>query len=223
MKRSRRTTIAGQVDISMQLLEQSRPGVSGADFLIYKLLTEAYDAQVENVILNGEGRMVNGRAIEPVGFLHVPGHAEITATGSTALATYKAFGEGFAKVSKARKLHPTDYVLTGSRWAWLTTSEDISGRPLSPPIGLERPEVLNPVGNLLGIRASLSEPVGDNNVIVARPSDQLLFETQPKLATHTEVLSEGLEARLQLLGFMAFVPRRPESIAVIKGLPETGF
>jgi hypothetical protein len=212
-------TVSGMVDISMQLLEQSKPGAAGIDRIIYRTLLNAYDEALEQQVIAGAGATTNGRQIEFTGVLNTSGITEVTATGTTAPATYEALGKAFGTLSKRRKLVPTGWYLNGDRWAWYGVSRDISGRPLTPPIDLTPPPAGQPVGGILGVPARVSEPVGDAYVIAARAEDSYLFEGQPRLATFTESLAGGLLARMRLHAYAAFSVRQPTSVAVVKGLP----
>jgi hypothetical protein len=55
------TTIAGESDVALQLLEQS-PGGAHLDFAIFKDLTASYDGQLENALINGAGDGSRSRA-----------------------------------------------------------------------------------------------------------------------------------------------------------------
>jgi hypothetical protein len=139
--------------------------------------------------------------------------------GATSPETYESLGKAFGTVSKTRRVVPTGWYLTGNRWAWYGVSRDESGRPLTPPIDMQTPRVVQPIGGILGAPASVSEPVGDERVIVARAEDSYLFEGTPRLATFTEALSGNLAARIRLHSYCAFIVRQPSGIGVVSGLP----
>ena len=225
---SKVVTIAGIVDVSMQLLEQSPLGGAHLDRVLFKDLSSAYDAELERQVTVGGGENLN----ELLGILNVSeiGNIEYTSASPKAVEMYPKLGEVFGYVSDHRKLRAEAWIMRGGRWAWLATGEDEQKRPLAVPIDVQSPTPpLGPIGTLLGntpVYLSESIPVnlgtGKNQdaVLALRPSDFYLWETrQPTLDVFTEVLSGSLEARLRLYDYSAFIGNRyPTGIAALTGI-----
>jgi HK97 family phage major capsid protein len=222
---SKVVTISGTSDVSLQLLEQSGPGLAHLDRVIWRDLTAAYDAELEEQATRGTG--TNGQIL---GLLNIPGIGEITYTDAspTASELYPHLGEVFGNVSDNRKLPPEVWLLRGGRWSALATGEDENKRPLSVPFDVQSPATLevNPVGVLLGLPVFLSESIpatlgvgGNQDAIIAtRPVDSYMWESEPVLDLYKEVLSGTMQARLQLRGYVAAIlGRYPTATATLTG------
>jgi HK97 family phage major capsid protein len=215
------TTIAGNADIAIQLLEQSGSAQAHMDEVIWKDLATSYDSVLEREVTTG-----TGKGDELLGILTVTGIGAITTAETSTIKQFKALGETFASVSNKRFMPPTAWIMRGGRWAFLATSEDVDERPLFTPLDMETQNVSEPIGVLLGLPVYLSESLPKNlgvsaeqEVLVAiRAEDSYLWESEPALSVFESVLSGTLEARVQLRSYAAFTPHRyPQSIATLGG------
>lgn len=216
-------TITGHADVSIQALEQS-PAGAHLDDVLFADLTAAADAELERQLIAGTG--VNGQLL---GVQNVTGINSISYTGSfSATGLYPKLGEAFGAVSDNRRVAPECWCFRGGRWAALATGEDEQKRPLATPIDVQSSATVttNPVGVLLGLPVYLSEGISStqgtaanqDTVLAVRPSDYLLFESEPHAAVFDEVLSGTMSARIRLHLYVAFIGNRlPSSVSVISG------
>lgn len=216
-------TFGGQLDVSLQLLEQS-PAGAHLDWAVFQDLTEAYDAQLESQLINGSGSNQ-----QLLGLLNVSGITSVSFTGSsTGTAMWPYLGQLAAQLADARKQPPLCWLMRSSRWFWFNSAEDTSQRPFGLPSyyfgrGSSMPD---PIGGLQGLPVFLTESVpatlgsGANQdvIIASRPTDSILLESEPTTAVIREPGSGSMSARLQWHGrAAALTSRRPASIAVLSG------
>jgi HK97 family phage major capsid protein len=208
-------TISGHGDVSLQELDQSPPGAH-LDWAFFKDLSEAYDAQLEAQLINGSG--ANGQLL---GLLNVSGINTTSASASTATGMFTDIGKVVSKIGNNRKIPPTAWLMTTSRFAWLGSSEDQQQRPLM---------ITDKDGSgefdLLAIEVKLDDAIPTNlgtganqDVIIACvSSDGILLESAPHARVHLEVLSGTLQARIQLHCYVAaLLGRYPSGISVLNG------
>jgi hypothetical protein len=227
-------TIAGQSDVSLQLLEQS-PAGAHLDWALTKDLTESYDAQLELQLINGLGSAAN----QLLGVLNVVGIASVAFTSSspTGILLDPILGKATAQVGDARLMPPECVLMRTARWAWYGSQEDGNNRPFISPGGFDgftvgRSDTLDdntsptPIGPVFGwpvylddaIPATLGSTANQDTIIAMRVSDGLLLESDAKTMVGTEVLSGTLQARIQLrYSVAAITARRPAGIAAITG------
>ena len=217
-------TIAGESDVALQLLEQSAPGAH-FDWVTFKDLTEAYDAELETQLFNGNGGNT-GTGPQLQGIFNATGINKVTYTSAspTAVAMWPYFGEAMAQIGDARSGPPEFWFMRSARWAYLASSADPGGRPL------DTPDPNTPgTGALLGVPIKLSDGIpatlgasANQDVVVGCiPSDLLLFESEPHTLIAPDVLSGTLSVRLRLHRYVAAITGRyPSGIATIGG---TGF
>lgn len=220
-------TISGQSDASMQLLEQS-PRNAAFDALMFADLANAADADLEQMMTAGTG--TGGQF---TGIANISGVTTVTYTSGspTAGAFYTATAQAGAQLADARSLRPDAYVMRFGRWAWLAAQEDDQHRPFVPPtdrfitVG-NGPTGPTPIGSIVGVPVVTSEALpttlgtaaNQDIVYAVRSSDFLLFEGEPNLRVHTEVLSGTLSCRIQLHKYCAAIlGRYPSSIAQVTG------
>ena len=144
-----------------------------------------------------------------------------------------AAGKAAGQLGDARSAPPELWLMRTARWTWLGTSTDEQKRPLSPPHG-EPPDAVDymlddrtsgPVGSLLGwpvypadaIPANLGAGLNQDVIVALRPSDQMLFESQPRLMIDEESLSGSLGVRLRLFRYAAVLWRQPTAVATLGG------
>lgn len=214
--------LTGAVSGSLQLFELSAN--PAFDSVIYTQLGRAFDAQLEQQVVNGSGTGGN-----LVGLLNLAGIDEVTYTSATptGAAFLGAVASAVANVGQTRFLPAEIVVMTPARWAWLASSLDSSGRPFVPPT--DRPAGPGPaVGNWAGkpifeapaLPSNLGTGANQDVVIVTRPSDHLLFESVPVLATNVD--AAGLAGQLTVIvtlgGSAAFLGGlQPTATSLVSG------
>jgi hypothetical protein len=227
-------TIAGQSDVSLQLLEQSPPGPH-LDLMFGKDLQASYDAQLEAQLINGSGTASN----QLLGVLNVASiNSVIFTSGSpTGILLDPLLGKAAAQIGDSRDAPPECFLMRTARWTWYGSAVDGSSRPFIPPGGFDGFKVgisgnldsnvgPTPIGPLFGfpvylndaIPATLGAGANQDAIIAIRVSDGLLMEGEPTVSVGTEVLSGTLQARIQLRNYVAAITaRRPAGIAAVTG------
>ncbi len=218
-QRSDVITIAGQTDVALALSDLSRPGAGSIDAVIYRSLLDAYDESIEQQCVAGGGLVANGRQMEFTGVTKLAGVTEVSVAGTTGAEVFVGMGRAFGAVAAARRQVPTNWFVTGNRWAAFNVERDESGRNLNPPVDSNSQRTVEPIGNIIGAPCSISQAVTDSLAIIAKPSDAFLWESAPRLRVMTDTLAGDLTARIQLWAYAAFVPRQVTSIGIVKNLP----
>jgi HK97 family phage major capsid protein len=226
-------TIAGYVDASQQLLDQSPQGAH-FDSVMFSSLTESYNAVLEAQLFNG-----SGSSGQLQGILGLSGINNVTYTNASPTATglFTILGEAVAAVGDNRKQPPEKWYLTTSRGAWIATSEDTTLRPLmlagsSAPGEFQLAQY--PVRLSDAIPINLGTCTNQDAIVLCKPSDMLLLESAPHMRTmfdigaDTESSSDGtLTVRVELHRYVAaIIGRYPTGIAVIQGtglVTQSGF
>ena len=235
--RSPVVTLAGNLDVSQQLLDQSPP--PGFDTIAAADLAASYDNDLEVQLLNGTG--TNGQ-LTGVGGSASAGNIIDGTTATTISLIWPMFGKAAAAVGNNRKRPLSHWIMAPRRWAWIASSLDSSNRPITSPGNPAQPidyyggigmsaanEVVRPVGQILSMNVwqSGAIPAGANSdyVVGVRPHDMYLWESTPKVAVVASPLSGTLQARIQLRRYVAFVGNRyPSGIGVINNIPQpSGF
>lgn len=221
------TTISGMGDVALQLLEQS-PRTAAFDWVTFKDLGEAYDAQLEEQLIYGIGSTVQPNE-QFYGVTNIPNSVGVTYTDAspTLSEMYPFLGQMASRIGNNRSNPPEVWLMTTSRWAWIASSLDNSQRPIvtpdvHPPLGLD---IDGPaaVSTLLGWPVYVDDAIptnasGQDEIIACRPSDLVLFEGEPHTMVGLEVGSGTLQARLQLRRSAAFIAGRyPQGISVMTG------
>lgn len=222
-------TLAGQQDVSLQLIEQS-PLMF--DEIIFADLTADYNARLDLQCLNGSG--VGGQIL---GALNVVGVNSISYTdGSPTVAELFPKGaDALNQVATNRKLPAEGWHMHPSRWYWMTAALDSNSRPLVVPEAngpymaqgvFDGPVAEGPAGKWHGLAASIDANMpntlgagsNEDRIIGARFSDQILFEGVLRTRALPEVLSGNLAVRLQVYRYVGFTAERyPTGISVISG------
>lgn len=221
-------TLAGIVDVSQQLLEQSP---AGFDTYAYLDMTKAYNRALESQMVTGTGS--NGQLL---GLLNVsvPSGNSVagSSTDNTQVQTFIGHvGQISAAVGNNRLYPPEVMLMAPRRWYFFASSVDSSNRPLATPHdpGARTNEATAggslPVGRLHGlpVYADAAIPAGSStdSVIVTRPSDMFLWEGETVFSVVSNSLSGTLQSRLSLHRAVAFVPHRyPSATAFLTGLPQ---
>ncbi len=225
------TTLAGQVDISQQLLDQSPANV---DQIILGDLLQDLAFQVDSEVVNGTG--ASGQIS---GLVTVTPGTTVTFTSAapayTSATTANSFVFQVAKaingVATVRKRGAQVIVMHPRRWAWITTALDSQNRPMVVP-----ETAVNAYGRLSNVAAeavvgtqsglpvmldqSIPTTVGTNQdvVFVLRLDDMRLWESAPVARAMVQPLSATLGIRLQVFGYLAGILNRyAGAIAKITG------
>jgi HK97 family phage major capsid protein len=208
-------TLVGRGDVANQVLEQS-PGGSYLDHVIFQDLTQDYDFKLEQQLVNGTGATGQLLGVIPAAGTTIT-YTDAAPTGSK---LFPFLGQTIAAVANNRKVMPTAWLMSGSRLAWIATSEDSGGFPLivqGMPEGPQRLATL-PAYADMALPSNLGAGTNQEVIVACRPEDMLLFESEPRTTVSFEPLSNTLEARLQLHNpVAALVARRPLGTAVIQG------
>lgn len=231
-------TIAGQEDLSMQLLEQSPLAM---DQVIFDDLGRDYDQRLDIQIIAGSG--TNG---QHKGVLNVAGatsNSDITKAnqvtvastvfhdGSTSGTQYRSLWNGINQIETLRVDTPTAIWLHPRRSnSWAYSAVDSNNRPLFIP---------NKYGpfNVVGTNEVVPVPQGfagevaglpvikDANVpttmsgtatsggsadaiVILKEDDLILWEGTMRMRALPEILSGTLQIRFQLYAYSAFMPDR---------------
>lgn len=223
-------TIAGQIDVALQLLDQSPIGM---DQILFADLLADHAMQLDTQTLNGSG--ASGQLL---GILNVSGVNAITYTDAspTVGELYPKLGDALNQASNNRKKVPTHFWFHGRRWFWAAVALDSNGRPLfvsnagGPNNALgSYDDAINqggPVSYVLGVPVMLDLNVPTNlgagtnedRVVATVMDDHVLFEGDIRTRVLKEVLSGNLTARLQVYSYVAFTAGRfPAATSVISG------
>ena len=226
-------TIAGQQDVSRQLVERSMGGA--ADRVILGELAGAYAAELGRQVINGSAASGEHR-----GILNVSGILSVTYTDAspTLIELLPKVADAVQQVQTNRYAGPTAIVMHPRRWAWALKELDTSNRPLiSPSAGgpTNAPGVATSVGYgesvgvLVGlpvyidanIPTNLGGGTNEDRIIVAHFPDHCLWEQQsgtPFLLRFEETNAGNLSVKLVAYGYSAFsAGRYPAATAVISG------
>lgn len=221
-------TMAGQIDVSQQLVDRSNPTV---DSILFDDLTLAYDSKIDNAVLNST--VTNGK-----GLLQLTGINAVTYTDSSATVAelYPYLGSAEQAIATAIFMAPDLWIMHPRRWYWLATQVDTTGRPLVVPAGApgfnaaalqDRVAAEAVVGMLAGLPVVIDSQIpttggvstNQDQIIGLRSNLPILFEdSSPRLRAHEQVLDGTLQVRLQLYNYFALLPGRlPTAISAISG------
>jgi HK97 family phage major capsid protein len=121
-------TIAGQQDLSRQLLERGTPGI---DQLVYSDLASAYAAELDRQIYVGSG--ASGQITSINGQSGINTAALFGAPVTLTLFYSRLAGQINAIASAGTAVTPSLIVMHPRRWAWLLLQVDTAGRPVVVP------------------------------------------------------------------------------------------
>jgi hypothetical protein len=223
-------TVAGQVDVSQQLLDRSQPGI---DQILFADLRADYNVRLDLQALIGSGSGANAK-----GVLSDANRIQVTYTDAS-----PTVGELYSKIAGRLAADPHQPGAAGGHdrrapaplGAGSRRPSDTTGRPLISRRGRDeqprhrrwhrrpRPSRL-PDRRAVGGRGR--EPAdhhgaGTNEdiIIVMRASDVMLAERpNPTTRAHDQVLDANLAVRLQLYNYFAFTTERySKAVATIGG------
>lgn len=203
------TAIAGISDVALQLLEQSPPGPH-LDLAIFKDLTGSYDADLETLLINGSGvgNTFAGILNLTIGAAGVNA-VTFTDANPTPAEMFVPIGQAFAQAGDARSAPPEVWLMRTARWGWLASVD--SNMIVAEPRLLGRPIAMDDA-----IPANLAATGNQDAIITMRPSDSILFESEPRTEVFFEPLSGEMMARLRLHGNATALHRQPTGIATIR-------
>lgn len=240
-------TIAGQEDVSIQLLEQS-PGQI-IDRVVMEDLLADYNKQLDIQVLQGTGASGQVTGLLPVANWSGANTVTWTTTTPAGFAFNQTVGAAVSKIAYNRyNLENVAAMLHPRRWFWFATASDAVGgasptnqRPLVNADGFGPFNVAAlendpaPYQGLAG-RFPFGVPVYiDGNVpavattggavsggtadigLVGKWDDFWLFEGALRTRVLPEILSGTLQIRFQVFNYFAFLVRYGQSIAVIQG------
>jgi HK97 family phage major capsid protein len=222
-------TLAGQQDVSRQLVDRSLPGV---DEVIFSDLARAYHFNLDTAVLNSS--TTNNK-----GLLQVSGVNTITYTTSTPTLSglYAKVADAIQQIATGIFMPATHIVMHPRRWAFCLASSDSNNRPLIVPTA-QGPfasagqtggvAAEGPVGSIQGlpvyvdanIPITFGASTTEDRIIVVSQPELYLWEDQggPYLETFRDVLSGTLGVRFQLHSYFAQLhARRAKAISVISG------
>lgn len=218
-------SISGMSDVSIQLLEQSPQGAH-LDRFLFKDLEESFNASLEEQVITGRGSPEGGPFEEFTGILNLENINKTTYTdvAPSGPKLFPYLGQAGAQIGKKRHMPPEAWLMTTSRWLWLCTQEDSANRPLVLACNNDTSNF--PVGSLFGLPVYLDDALPEklgttlnqDVIVVCRPDDFMLLESEPKLGVMEDVLSGTLQVRLIMNRYAAFLGGKyPTGISVIQG------
>lgn len=210
------TTLVGQADSSLQLLEQSPPGAH-LDFALFKSMKEGYDAQLELQLLNGSGTGENLQGVL-AGAL-TANKIAYTDASPTGAELVPFLGQAFAAVGDNRDVPPECFLMRTARWAWLATQTSTGGNPLLLADWGQDGQGIMSLRTYWddAIPTTLGAGGNQDAIFCVRPSDIMLWESASTTSVMFEVLSGTLQARFQLHGSAAAIIRYPSGQSTVTG------
>ena len=213
-------TIAGQQDLSQQLFDRAEPGM---DSVVFSDLRRAYDAQLDNQLLNGTGanNHIGIRAVASV-------NAVTFTTPVTAAACVPKIYDAIQQIESNRFTQADMIVMHPRRSAWLASNLS-STFPLfqlgslTQASGTQDVGMATSIGGLKvvrdgNVRTQDGAATNQDEIYVVSSSDLILWEGPLQARVMPEVGSGTLTVRLQLFAYSAFASgRQPKAISVISG------
>lgn len=215
-------TIAGQQDISQQLLDRSEPAF---DQVIFRDLVKAYDADLDRQCISGVAVSNEHVGIASVSSINTVTYTSSTPTGAELLP--KIY-DAAQKIASNRYQYPTHIVMHPRRAAALAASLGTSF-PIFQQGGLFQAAGTQDgafVGTIAGLpviadaNVTTTSGAGTNQdeIYLIYADDLVLMEGDLRFRTLDAPLSGTLEVRLQAFGYSAFLSERyPKGIAKISG------
>lgn len=223
-------TLAGQVGVAMQALDQS-PNNALQTFLFADLLAD-FNRSLDAQVLNGTG--ANGQLQGILG-LSGTGLTTFTTASPTVPLLYPKAASAIQSVVTTRFQTPECFVMAPRRWVWMLAALDANNRPLVVPTGQgpfdaaatgdELTNLSTPVGSMLGlpvfidgnVPVSLGAGTNQDAIIAGRFSDSALFTSNLRTRILPEVNSAQLAVRIQLFAYVALAHRYALSYGIVQG------
>jgi HK97 family phage major capsid protein len=219
-------TIAGQQDVSQQLFDRSEPGI---DQILFADLRSAYDAQLDNQLINGAGTLGTHTGVRTVAS---PNTVTFTTGSPTAALTVPKIYDASQLIWSNRFAAPDLILMHPRRSAYLASSlsstfplfqigslTQASGTQSPPDLPALVPNMAGlKVVNDANVRTTDGASTNQDEVYVLRVSDFILWEGPLQARVLSDVGSGTLTVRLQLFAYSAFTAGRyPKSISIISG------
>ncbi len=222
-------TIAGNVDASLQLLDQTPD--PGYDAIVNLDLHRAYNEDLELQMLNGLGtngqltgiQRLTGRVADVSG-------SSVSATQATGVPQFwPLLGQAAAALANTRKAPPEVFLMAPRRWYWTAFLTVAIGNTAQqspyPSLPLEEAFILNAGmpyqagGVPVYLDGAITAGTSADVAITCRPSDMLLYESTEKFAVNPDPMSGTLQVKLQLRRYVAFLVMKASSVCVVIALP----
>lgn len=221
-------TIAGGQTVSLQLIEQSPLSI---DDVVLRDLAADYAKQLNTQVLSGSG---SGGQVTGITTLSGTTAVTYTSASPTLSGLYSKVASAIQSVHTSRYMPPDAIVMHPRRWAWALAQVDGNGRPLVLP----RAGAFNPmgaqdgtasqgmVGEMLGlpvyvdalIPTNLGAGTNQDEIIVGRMSDMVLWEGNVRAEAFQQTYAQNLSVFVRLYNYMSFqAGRYPQSLAIIGG------
>ncbi len=201
-------TVAGQQDLSRQLLDFSLPG---ADEVITDALARDFAVKTDIQILNGQASSGETRGLlQTASILSVTG--TVTNAETFAESIWKAYSQ-LAGTSGFGNPRPEDYVvlLHPRRLAWLSGGSGSTALPVGPNL----PGTVVPVGS---IPTNLGAGTNEDVALVVEKSNVVVFGGSPQFKVYPEVGSATGTVRITGWAYVALLVKNPTAVAKITGL-----
>lgn len=233
-------TIAGQQDVSIQLLEQSAVNF---DQVIFRDLVADYATKLDLQVINGSGSAGQVLGVRNTAGIETVVDDTASTDASAVKVLYSKLADAVQRVQTLRFMPPSVIVMHPRRWAWFLAATDSNSRPLVVP-SAGNPQ--NAIGTLSSVAAEqvvgqmhglpvVTDPnlptdlnanpagtppiAGEDVIHVLRASDLVLYESGIRTRVLPEVGSGTLTTRLQVYGYLAFTAGRyPKSVVEIGGV-----
>jgi HK97 family phage major capsid protein len=225
-------TIAGGQTVSLQLLEQSPLNI---DNVILSDLAAAYAAQLDTQVLTGSG---TGGML--TGLTTLSGTQSVTYTQATPSLfgsgqLYNLMSKSIQLITSTRYAAPDAIIMHPRRWSWLAVQVDSQNRPAILPhengpfnaLGVQDDMAAEGhVGRMFGLPVYLDANIPTNlgagtnqdEIIIARLKDSMLFEGQIRAEAFQQTYAQNMSVFVRLYNYASFVTSRyAPSIAVIGG------
>jgi hypothetical protein len=206
-------SVAGQVDMSAQLFEFSRPGLDEA---ISDDLGRASGVTIDSQLIAGSGASGQLR-----GLVNVSGILTLATTATTVQAQLSAIWNGFnvlAGTTGFGNPDPSGYltILHPRRFAWLSGGSGGTGVQTTPNL----PGQVVLTG---GVRTNLGAGTNEDEVLIVEKSNLILAGGDVRFRVYPEVGSGTLTVRVQSQADAALVVKNPAAILRISGFPNPTF
>lgn len=237
-------TIAGQEDISLQLLEQSPLAMDG---VIFDDLGRDYDQRLDLQVIAGSGS--SGQHLGILNVTSATSNTDITKANAVTVSSasfiasggqYNSIVNGVNKIETLRLAAPTAIWVHPRRSNSWALAMDGNTRPLfvkssygpwnSVGVDEASPVPQGMAGELFGLPVikDANMPTAMNGtsttggtadaVVVLKEDDCWLFEGTVRMRALPEILSGTLQIRFQLYAYSAFIPNRfPPSLSLLTG------
>lgn len=221
-------TIAGQQDVSVQLLEQSPIAF---DEVVFSDLIADYNTKLDVQVLAGSGSSGQVTGLTVVSSINAVTYTDAT---PTVAEIYAKIADAIQQIHTNRFQPPTAIVMHPRRWAWFMAALDTTNRPLVLPnqnspmnaIGIQaNVDSETVVGTIQGLPVITDPSIATNGgggtnedyILILRAADSWLFESSIRTRVLPDVGSGTLTTRLQVYGFVALATRYAKSISQITG------